>query len=284
MGLQCRFFRGGFFVSMLAFIDPVAFKLGPITVHWYGMVFVLAILSAYWMTTVCAKMRLLDPELVPDISVVCVVSGILGARLYEVFVLQWSNIDYYLANPIKIIATWEGGLAIHGGVLGALLVGGIYLWRKKQSFWRWADAIGPGLILAQGIGRWGNFFNQEAYGSAAPEWLINAMPGWLREGMTIEGTVMQPTFLYESIWNFLIFGLLFAVQKRKPAIGVVFSLYLIGYNVGRYIIESIRQDATIVAGMPMAQIMALAQIAAGLFFLVYHLRRRKHESQLEAKA
>ncbi|HWH70336.1 MAG TPA: prolipoprotein diacylglyceryl transferase, partial [Candidatus Sulfotelmatobacter sp.] len=160
--------------------------------------------------------------------------------------------------------------------------GGLYVWYKKQSFWRWADAIGPGLVLAQGVGRWGNFFNQEAYGSAAPEWLVNAMPGWLREGMTIQGTVMQPTFLYESLWNVLVFAVLFAVERRKPAIGVVFSLYLIGYNLGRFAIESIRQDATVYFGMPMAQWMSLAQIAAGAFFLVWHLRRGRHESQLQA--
>ncbi|HYF91447.1 MAG TPA: prolipoprotein diacylglyceryl transferase [Symbiobacteriaceae bacterium] len=265
----------------LAVIDPVAFKLGPITVHWYGIIFVLSIMSAVWMTTICARLRALNPDFVYDVSVPVVMGGILGARLYEVFVLQWSNRAYYLANPLKIFATWEGGLAIHGGVLGALLIGGVYVWYRKQSFWRWADAIGPGLILAQGIGRWGNFFNQEAYGSPAPQWLINAMPVWLREGMTIEGTVMHPTFLYESVWNFLVFGVLYWAERRKPAIGVVFSLYLILYNLGRYIIESIRQDSTFVSGdLRVAQIMALAQVFAGVGFLVYHIWRRKHESQL----
>lgn len=267
----------------LAFVDPIAFRLGPITVHWYGIIFVTAIMSAYWMTSVCAKLRGLDPDFVPDVSVVVVVSGILGARLYEVFILQWSNRAYYFANPLKILATWEGGLAIHGGVLGALLAGGLYVWYKKQSFWRWADAIGPGLILAQGVGRWGNFLNQEAYGSAAPEGLINAMPGWLREGMTIQGTVMHPTFLYESVWNVLVFGVLYAVERRKPPIGVVFSLYLILYNVGRVTIESIREDSTFVMGhLRVAQIMALLQIVAGVGFLIYHLWRKKHESQVQA--
>lgn len=268
----------------LAAVDRVAFELGPITVHWYGIIFVSSILAAVWMTTICARLRSLKPEFVYDVSIPVVVGGILGARLYEVFVLQWvdpRSRAYYMENPLRIFATWEGGLAIHGGVLGALLLGGLYVWRKGQSFWRWADAIGPGLILAQGIGRWGNFFNQEAYGSRAPQWLIDAMPGWLREGMRIEGTVMHPTFLYESVWNFLVFAVLFAAERKKPAIGVVFSLYLIGYNVGRYAIESIRQDATIIGGMPMAQIMSIAQVIAGVGFLIYHIKRNKHESQLE---
>jgi len=267
-------------MSVLAFIDPVAFQLGPISVHWYGMIFVLAILSAFYSTHKLAPMRGLDPDMLPDIATVVVVAGIVGARLYEVFVLQWENIDYYLSHPLDILATWKGGLAIHGGVLGALLAGGIYVvYVKKQSFWRWADAIGPGLILAQGVGRWGNFFNQEAYGSAAPGWVVNAMPGWLKEGMTISGTVMHPTFLYESVWNVLVFGILFAVYRRKPPIGVVFSLYLILYNVGRYAIESIREDSSFIGGgLRIAQLMAIAQIVAGIGFMLYHYRRRAHES------
>jgi phosphatidylglycerol:prolipoprotein diacylglycerol transferase len=270
----------------LAFVDPIAFHLGPISVHWYGIIFVLAIMSAVWMTTVGAKLRGLDPNFVPDVSVPVVIAGIVGARLYQVFVLDWWTPElrsWYLEKPWRILATWEGGLAIHGGVLLALVVGGLYVWYRKQSFWRWADAIGPGLILAQGIGRWGNFFNQEAYGDPAPQWLINAMPGWLKAGMTIQGVVYHPTFLYESVWNLIVFGILYAAQRKKPAIGVVFSLYLILYNVGRYVIESIRTDTTFVFGhLRVAQLMALAQIVAGLLFLVYHLRRNLHESKLEA--
>jgi phosphatidylglycerol:prolipoprotein diacylglycerol transferase len=258
------------------FVDPVAFQLGPFAVRWYGIIFVTAILVAVWLTDRAARRQGLDPDFVPDLGIVVVSSGILGARLYEVFVLQWENLDYYLSQPWKIIATWEGGLAIHGGVLGALLAGGLYVWKRRQPFWQWADAVAPALILAQGIGRWGNFINQEAYGGPAPAWLVQRMPGWLREGMTIEGTVMHPTFLYESLWNVAMFGVLYVIQRRKPATGVVFSLYLVLYNVGRYLIESIRKDSTFIFGtFRVAQIMAVLQIAAGLLLLVYHLRRQE---------
>jgi phosphatidylglycerol---prolipoprotein diacylglyceryl transferase len=271
-------------MTWLGFVDPVAFHLGPIPVHWYGIIFVLAILSAYAVAAQGAKFRGLNVDFLSDLSVVVVISGILGARLYEVFVLQYDRLDYYLANPGKILATWEGGLAIHGGVLGALLVGGIYAIRKKQSFWAWADVIGPGLILAQGVGRWGNFFNQEAYGSPAPASLVEAMPNWLREGMTIQGTVMHPTFLYESLWNVLCFGLLYAVlKKRNPPVGVVFSLYMILYNVGRLVIESIREDSSYIFGtLRIAQLMAIAMIVAGAGFLVWHLRRNQRAETAEA--
>lgn len=266
-------------MGVLGFIDPVAIQLGPIKVHWYGLIFVTAIMAAYTMTARGTKHRDLNPEFVPDLSTVCVISGILGARLYEVFVLQWSELDYYLANPLKIIATWEGGLAIHGGVIGALLVGGLYVWRKRQSFWKWADVVGPGLILAQGVGRWGNFFNQEAYGAPAPQWVVNAMPGWLKEGMTISGTVMHPTFLYESVWNVLVFGILYGLLRRRPPVGVVFSLYLVLYNVGRWAIESIREDSSFIFGnLRIAQLMAIAQIVAGLGFLVWQLMRSRRTS------
>lgn len=261
----------------LALVDPIAFKLGPISVHWYGIIFVAAILAAYQMTVLGARFRGLNDEFVADLSIVVVIAGILGARLYEVFILQHDRLDYYLANPGKILATWEGGLAIHGGVLGALLIGGIYVWRKKQSFWQWADVIAPGLILAQGIGRWGNFLNQEAYGSPAPAGLVNAMPAWLREGMTIEGVVMHPTFLYESLWNILSFAILhWVLRKRNPPVGVVFSLYLVLYNIGRVTIESIREDSSYIFGhVRIAQLMALVQIIAGIGFLLWHYRRAK---------
>jgi phosphatidylglycerol---prolipoprotein diacylglyceryl transferase len=258
-----------------AFINPIAVHLGPISVRWYGMIFVAGIMAAIWAAMRAAKHRGLDPEFVPDIGMILVPSGILGARLYEVFVLQWA---YYRLHPSEILAIWNGGLAIHGGVIGALLCGAIYIRYRRQPFWLWADMIAPGLILAQAIGRWGNFFNQEAYGSVAPQWIVRLMPTLLRDGMTIEGVVMHPTFLYESVWNLAAFGVLYAFQKRKPAPGTVFSLYLILYNVGRFLIESIREDSSYIFGtVRIAQFMAVAQIVIGLALLLWHLRRDRKE-------
>ncbi|HEY8347245.1 MAG TPA: prolipoprotein diacylglyceryl transferase [Symbiobacteriaceae bacterium] len=260
------------------FVDPVAIRLGPISIRWYGILFVTAILAAVWTTMRAARNRGLDPEFVPDAAMVVVPAGIIGARLYEVFVLQW---PYYRQHPGEILAIWHGGLAIHGGVLGALLVGAIFAWYRRQPFWLWADMASPGLILAQAIGRWGNFFNQEAYGDPAPAWLVDRMPGWLREGMTIHGTVMHPTFLYESLWNLAVFGVLYWVQQRRPPSGVVFCLYLILYNVGRFFIESIRQDSTFIFGLRVAQVMAVALILVGAALLLWRLaagRQRPHST------
>jgi len=262
------------------FIDPVAIQLGPLSIRWYGIIFVAAILVAVWTTMRAAAYRGLNPDLVPDIGMVVVPAGIIGARLYEVFVLQW---PYYSQHPSEILAIWHGGLAIHGGVLGALIAGGVWVWYKKQPFWLWADMAAPGLILAQAIGRWGNFFNQEAYGDPAPQWLVDAMPGWLRDGMTIQGTVMHPTFLYESVWNVAMFVILYLIQRRKPPAGVVFCLYLILYNVGRFMIESIRQDSSFVGGMRVAQVMAVLQIVAGALLIIWRFQAGRHQPQAPAQ-
>jgi phosphatidylglycerol:prolipoprotein diacylglycerol transferase len=260
-------------MQALAFVDPVALQLGPLSVRWYGIIIVTGILTAIWLSEQNAKYRGLDPDFVPDLALWVVPAGVLGARLYEVFILQW---PYYQKHPSEILAIWQGGLAIHGAVILGAVVLALLLWRKKQSFWSWADAIAPGLILAQAIGRWGNFFNQEAYGSAAPDWLVTKMPGWLREGMTIQGTVMHPTFLYESVWNLLCFGILLAFYRRKPAWGTAFSLYLILYNVGRFMIESIREDSSFIfGGIRTAQFTAVVLILLGAALFLYHLRRAK---------
>jgi phosphatidylglycerol:prolipoprotein diacylglycerol transferase len=260
-------------MQALAFVDPIAFHLGPLPVRWYGIIIVTGILTAIWLSEQNARYRGLDPDFVPDLALWVVPAGVLGARLYEVFILQW---PYYREHPKEIPAIWQGGLAIHGAVILGAAVLALLLWRKKQSFWSWADAIAPGLILAQAIGRWGNFFNQEAYGSQAPDWLIAKMPGWLREGMTIGGTVMHPTFLYESVWNLLCFGILFTFYRRKPAWGTTFALYLILYNVGRFVIESIREDSSFIfGGIRTAQFTAAVLILLGASLFLYHLRRAK---------
>lgn len=260
-----------------AFIDPVAIEFGPISIRWYGLILTTAIMIAIWLAYREAPHRGLDPEFVPDLGLVLVPTGILGARLYEVFALQWG---YYSQHPNEILAVWQGGLAIHGAVLGASLAGGIYMWFRKQPFWPWADIVAPSLILAQAIGRWGNFFNQEAYGSPAPQWVIDLMPGWLLEGMTIQGTVMHPTFLYESVWNLLSFLVLYYFHRRKAPTGVVFSLYLITYNTGRFIIESIREDSSFIFGwIRVAQVTSLLLLVLGIGMLLYFLNQHRRKAR-----
>ena len=182
-------------------IDPVALSLGPISIYWYGVIMGSAALLGLWLSVREANRRGVDGELIIDMMVWVIPSAIIGARLYYVL-FQW---DYYVLNPASIIAVWEGGLAIHGGLIGALLAGYIFLRKKKQSFLLMADIIAPSIILGQAIGRWGNFINQEAYGGEVTRSFLEGLhlPNWLIEQMNIQGTYYHPTFLYESIWNLI---------------------------------------------------------------------------------
>lgn len=263
---------------MLAAIDPIAFSIGPISVHWYGIIFGTAILAALYWGLYESKRIGLDPEFMTEVATWLVPSGIIGARLYEVFILQW---DWYRQNPGEILAIWRGGLAIHGGVILATLVGIAVARYRKQNVLRWADVIMPGVILAQAIGRWGNFINQEAYGSAAPQWVLDLLPAWIREQMLIHGVYYHPTFLYESIWNLLSFGVLVLFARRvNPPQGGVFFLYWVLYNAGRFVIESIREDSSFIFGyIRVAQVASLGLMALGIAGLVWVYRTQRQRYQ-----
>lgn len=225
----------------LAAIDPVALSLGPISIYWYGVIMGSAALLGLWLSVREANRRGVDGELIIDMMVWVIPSAIIGARLYYVL-FQW---DYYVFNPASIIAVWEGGLAIHGGLIGAFLAGYIYLRKKKQSFLLMADIIAPSIILGQAIGRWGNFINQEAYGGEVTRAFLEGLhlPNWLIEQMNIQGTYYHPTFLYESIWNLIGFVLFILLRFVPLKRGEIFFGYLIWYSLGRFFIEGLRMDS-----------------------------------------
>jgi phosphatidylglycerol---prolipoprotein diacylglyceryl transferase len=262
----------------LAVIDPIAISIGPLRVHWYGLIFGLGIVAAFFWGYRESKRLGLDPEFMTEISTWVVPFGILGGRLYEVFVLQWS---YFRHHPGEIFAVWQGGLAIHGGVLLATLVGMAVAYRRRQSILQWGDIIMPGVILAQAIGRWGNFVNQEAFGAPASDRVMNLFPGWIREQMQIDGLYRHPTFLYESVWNLLVFGVLVAFARRvNPPRGAVFFLYWILYNAGRFVIEGIREDSSFVfGGLRVAQLMSAGLALAGIAGLLWVWRTSRHRYQ-----
>lgn len=245
----------------LAFIDPIAFQVGPIAVRWYGIILTTAVLIALWLAWREARSLGIDADFIIDASIWIVPIGVISARLYEVFILSWS---YYRTHPAEIPAIWLGGLAIHGAVLGGILTGYILARRRKADFWQWADIVAPALILAQAIGRWGNFVNQEAYGSPAPDWVVRLLPSFIRDQMWIDGAYAHPTFLYESLWNLAVFGVLLAIRQRNPARGVLIFAYFVLYNLGRFLIESIRMDSSFTAGgFRVAQMVALGLILVG---------------------
>ena len=224
-------------------LNPVAFKLGPISVHWYGIILGTAALIGLLLVIREGKRFKLQPEFFMDLLLIGVPSAIVAARIYYV-AFQWEN---YKNNLSEIIAIWHGGIAIYGALIGAIIAALIYVRRKGYSFWRIADICAPGLIVGQMIGRWGNFVNQEAHGGPVSEsFLRNTLhlPDWIVNQMNIEGIFYHPTFLYESVWNFVGLLLLFWL-RRRPFLraGELFMSYFIWYSLGRFFIEGLRTDS-----------------------------------------
>lgn len=224
-------------------LNPVAFKLGPVSVHWYGIILGTAALIGLLLVIREGKRFKLQPEFFMDLLLIGVPSAIVAARIYYV-AFQWEN---YKNNLGEIIAIWHGGIAIYGALIGAIIAALIYVRRKGYSFWRIADICAPGLIVGQMIGRWGNFVNQEAHGGPVSEsFLRNTLhlPDWIVNRMNIEGIFYHPTFLYESVWNFVGLLLLFWL-RRRPFLraGELFMSYFIWYSLGRFYIEGLRTDS-----------------------------------------
>ncbi|MEI7668143.1 MAG: prolipoprotein diacylglyceryl transferase, partial [Erysipelotrichaceae bacterium] len=199
-----------------------------------------------------------------DLFYGCLISGIIGARLWYII---FYHLGDYLANPISIIMTWQGGLAIQGGLFLGCAYGWYYTRKKKISFLRAADAIVPSILLAQALGRWGNFFNQEAFGRVVNESYYNLFPAFIKNMMLIDGAYREPTFLYESVLNVLGFFLIVYVIKkyRENKRGDQMYAYLMWYGVTRFFIEGFRSDSLYVWGtqLRIAQLISLAFILVG---------------------
>lgn len=224
-------------------IDPVAFTLGPLTVYWYGIILGSAALAGLLLVVREGKRFGIVPDFFMDLLLIGVPSAIIGARLYYV-TFQW---EAYRDQPLDIFKIWEGGIAIYGALIGALIAGFIYIRRKGYNFWRIADICAPGLLIGQAIGRWGNFMNQEAYGSPVAESFLRDtlhLPNFIVEQMYIDGIFRHPTFLYESVWNLAGLLLLFALRRQSfLRAGELLFSYFIWYSIGRFFIEGLRTDS-----------------------------------------
>jgi phosphatidylglycerol:prolipoprotein diacylglycerol transferase len=223
-------------------IDPVAFALGPFQIHWYGIIMGTAAMLGLYLAVREGKRQGIDTDKLLDMMIWVLPSAIIGARLYYVL-FEW---EYYATHPEEIIAVWRGGLAIHGGLIAAFLVGYLFIRKHKLSFLQLADIVAPSILLAQAIGRWGNFINQEAHGGPVSVTFLQSLqlPDWLIDQMTIGGVIYHPTFLYESIWNLVGFGvLLFLRYVVVPKRGEILFAYMIWYSLGRFFIEGLRTDS-----------------------------------------
>lgn len=228
-------------LAMALALDPVAFQLGPLKVHWYGIILGSATLVGLWVAVREGKRHGLASDVFLDLLVWVLPAAIVGARLYYV-IFQW---DYFSQHPGDILAVWKGGIAIHGALIGAFLAGYAYTRKRNIPFLQMADIAAPSILLGQAIGRWGNFMNQEAHGGEVTRSFLEGLrlPDWITEQMYINGAYHHPTFLYESVWNAAGVLLLIGLRRLNPRRGEVFLSYVIWYSLGRFFIEGLRTDS-----------------------------------------
>lgn len=246
-------------------INPVAFSIFGKDVYWYGIIISSAFLLAIVLAQRDAKKYGINPDYIIDLALFAIPAAIIGARLYYV-AFRWED---YANNPADIIAIWKGGLAIYGAILAAIVVAYIFAKKKKIGVFKLFDFCAPYLALGQGIGRWGNFINQEAYGSET------TLP-WRMEIIAPDGfsrISVHPTFLYESLWNISIFILLIWYRRKSKVPGEVFFLYMILYGLGRFWIEGLRTDSLMLGGFRVSQLLAGVFVVTLSAILVI---RRKH--------
>jgi phosphatidylglycerol:prolipoprotein diacylglycerol transferase len=251
----------------------IAFYIGPLAVHWYGIMLTLGVISTLTVAAIEAKRRGEDPERVLSAALIVIPLGIIGARLYHVI----DQLDFYLRNPAAIIG--GAGLGIFGAVAGGALGLIIYTKWKKLGTLRWMDIVAPGLILAQAIGRWGNFFNQELYGYPTDlPWAIYIAPAHRLPGYEAFSHY-HPLFFYESMWNLIGFALLMILgRKLKSRLldGDIFFGYAIYYCLGRFFLEMFKPNVWTIGGVPTAQWVCgviIATSIAAMLYRRYRLRR-----------
>jgi phosphatidylglycerol:prolipoprotein diacylglycerol transferase len=245
----------------------IVFELGPLQIRWYGILMASAILVGFWLAHRRAVQEGLPADDIIRVAQWGTVAGLVGARLYEV-VFNW---DYYGRFPWKIIAVWEGGLAMHGGLIVGALVGALLASRWGVPVLRALDVIAPSMILGQAIGRWGNFFNEEAFGAPTDlPWKLYISPPHRPPDLR-QFDFFHPTFLYESLWNLLVFVVL--VGWIRPRVGrhpgAVSFAYIGLYSVGRFFIEALRLDSFWIGSFRVGQLASVAGVlvaGAGLWW------------------
>jgi phosphatidylglycerol---prolipoprotein diacylglyceryl transferase len=252
-------------------LDRVALELGTVTIYWYGLIIGLGAMLGLWLAVRESKRRGLSKDTFVDVVMIAVPVAILCARLYYV-AFEW---DYYKDNPGKILAVWEGGIAIHGALIGSFLTALIFSKKRGISFWKLVDIAAPSILLGQAIGRWGNFMNQEAHGGEVSRSFLESLmlPDFIINQMYIDGAYYHPTFLYESLWNFLGVIVLLYLRRVNLHRGELFLTYLIWYSIGRFFVEGLRTDSLMLTeSLRIAQVMSLVWITVAVILWMY---RRK---------
>ncbi|BBL78594.1 prolipoprotein diacylglyceryl transferase [Rubrobacter xylanophilus] len=255
--------------------SPVIFEAGPFALRYYGLFIALGILAATWVGSRELSRRGYDGTLALDSLFFIVPLGFVGARLYHVI----TDYELYASDPFPgVFEVWNGGLGIYGAVAGGALGAALFCWWRRVGFLDFADAAAPGLILAQAIGRWGNYFNQELFGRPSDlPWAIRIDPE-NRPPEYADATSFHPTFLYESLWNLLVFAALMWISRRferrlRP--GDVFILYVSLYSLGRFFVETLRVDPAFIIGEGFRGNLFVSSVLAIGFALLFFLRHSR---------
>lgn len=255
-------------MANVAVINPVAIELGPLSIRWYALIIVVGIIIADGMIRREGKRKGYSEETLFDLLLPAILIGGIGARLYYVLF----RLDFYLARPDQIIAIWNGGIAIYGFVIAGFATL-FYLCRKRHlNTLEIFDIMAPALLMAQGIGRWANFTNQEAHGGPVAREVLEGfyLPHFIIEQMNIQGTYYHPTFLYESLWSFVGVILLLILRSRPKLLleGEVIAGYAIWYGLGRIWIEGMRTDSLYLGPLRISQGVSMILVMAGIWFIV----------------
>ncbi len=250
-------------------MDPIAIRLGPLEIRWYAICILLGlVLGVYLATKEAPRKKILQDDIL-DFILLAFPLSIIGARIYYV-AFSWSE---YKDNLLSVFAIWNGGIAIYGGLITGAIV--LYFFTRYRfiNTLDFLDVVAPSVMIAQAIGRWGNFFNQEAYGKAVKS--LDYLPAFIRDQMYIEGAYRQPTFLFESLWNLLGFSLICVLRRRTRLLkqGEITAFYLIWYGFGRLLIEGLRTDSLMFLGIRVSQWLSGILILVGISMVV--VRRRQ---------
>ena len=257
-------------------MNPIFVKLGSIEIRWYSIFILSAFVIGYFLIINRCNKEKIDKNKISDLCFNLIIISILGARIYYCIF----NLDYYLIEPLSIFKIWEGGLAIHGGIIAGIIFSILYCKKNKLDLIKIFDIIAPALVLGQSIGRWGNFFNSEAYGPITKLSTLKGMhiPKFIIDGMYIEGTYHHPTFFYESLGCLFIFIVLI-ILRNKLKKGQTVGIYFILYGIIRFLVESLRQDSLILVNIKIAQIMSVIAILVGIYFFVKPYIRSNYDKQ-----
>lgn len=255
-------------------LNRLAITLGPLHIYWYGIIIAAGALLGLILAIREGKRVGLPSDVFTDLILYAAPIGIICARLYYV-AFEW---DYYMDHPGEIIKIWNGGIAIYGALIGAVVTTVIFCRVRRLPFWKVADVCAPSVILGQAIGRWGNFMNQEAHGGQTTRAALEHLhlPDFIVNQMYIDGAYYIPTFLYESVWNLLGFALLL-ILRRTAALkrGELFISYVIWYAIGRSYIEGLRTDSLMLGPLRVSQWLSLALILAGIGLITYWRTKQK---------